>query len=162
MLVPALPSLEQGTETCQRVCVQLARVTWRVVEELAPDPFALRSVITPSYPSLHSHITSHKYTTSPTCQILPEIQALGCADSESVCGRGPPPLPDWGTPTGSEHLTPDSGCSSHQNNSPLWACCSRPPVSLWGGVKTHAHESVVLAHSQTPFLLQALKQGVSA
>lgn len=62
-----------------------ARVTWRVVEELAPEPFALRPVITPSYPSPHSH----KYTTSPTCQVLPEIQALAVAARESVCGRGP-------------------------------------------------------------------------
>lgn len=80
------------------VCVQRARGTWWVVEELAPESFTLRSVMAPPCPSPHSHVTSRKYTTSPTCQILPAIRALGCDDSEYVCGRGPPPLLDWGTP----------------------------------------------------------------
>lgn len=126
-----------------------ARVTWRVVEALAPEPFALRSVIAPSYPSPHSR----KYTPSPTCQILPEIQALGCADGESVCGGGPAAPPDWGThPQAASISLLTVGPPLIPVTAPE-ACCPRPPVSLWGRNKTHAHES------HTPFPLQALKQG---
>lgn len=66
-----------------------------------------RSVMAPSCPSPHSHITSHKYTTSPTCQILSETQALVCGYGESVSGGGPTISVRLGDASisGSEHLT---------------------------------------------------------
>lgn len=101
-----------------RVCGWLAPLG-RVVEELAREPFPLRSVAAPSCPSPHSHRTAHKYPTSPTCHILPETQGLGFGYSESVCGGGCATLPDWGMPPGASSSLPlDTGCSTHQPSSP--------------------------------------------